>query len=122
MDITRTVDDYIQVDGKWKLKPESEFDNQMPGNNHNNQINQPLVRFDDYSNEDRGLKVLTAEEVLRQKGKGVKYYWGSFIPQKAVCLLSGETGVGKTTFSYNLAIKAAKGETFCDISFDWISF
>jgi len=90
MGSTRTVDDYICVDGKWKLKSELEPNNQARENTHINQINQPMVRFDDYSIKDRVLKVLTADEVIRHKGVGAEYHWGSFLPKKAICLLSGE--------------------------------
>ena len=43
--------------------------------------------------------------------------WPPFIPPASNTLVSGDSGVGKTTFFYNWAIHAAKGEEFVGIPF-----
>ncbi|MFC2017881.1 AAA family ATPase [Chloroflexota bacterium] len=113
------ANDYIEVDGKWILKSRSASDNASV---RINQINHPRVRVDDYSEQSytgyQALTVLTVEDVMSFRGEGVKYHWGGFIPKNSISLLSGEAGVGKTTFAYNFASKAAKGDDFCGIAFD----
>ena len=104
-----TVADYVEVDGKWLRNSKLDPDN---GSRGINQINQPIVRVDDYS--EQSLKVLTVEDVMRQKGEGIRNLWGDFLHEKSINLLSGEAGVGKTTLGYNIAIKAAKEEEFYD--------
>lgn len=51
---------------------------------------------------------------LREQEPGL---WGDFLMSESIHLLSGVAGVGKTTFLYNLAIKACTGDDFLGIPF-----
>ena len=47
-----------------------------------------------------------------RKEDKIPSHWGPFLYPASLHLLSGDTGVGKTTFGYNLALSLANGESF----------
>jgi KaiC/GvpD/RAD55 family RecA-like ATPase len=68
--------------------------------------------------QSRTLKVLSIEEIWESPDKEIERLWGDFLFPGSIHLLSGETGVGKTTFLYNLAVKASRAEEFAGIPFN----
>lgn len=64
-----------------------------------------------------GLRLVWARDMEVSDDGYVDPLWGDFFFPSSIHLFSGEAGVGKTTFLYNLAIKGAKGEPFLEIPF-----
>jgi predicted ATP-dependent serine protease len=62
--------------------------------------------------ESQGLSLVWAQDILQSEDEEVDSLWGGFLFPGSIHLLSGEAGVGKTTFLYNLAVKATKGQEF----------
>jgi predicted ATP-dependent serine protease len=98
-----TADDYIKVDNRWILKERSSMNYSFPTKSE--------------QSNSRTLKVLSAEELWESPDKEIPRLWGDFLFPESIHLLSGETGIGKTTFLYNLAIKASRAEEFAGIPF-----
>lgn len=67
--------------------------------------------------ETKGLSLQWAKDISLAQGEEVNSLWGTFLFPGSIHLLSGEAGVGKTTFLYNLAIRASRGEEFIGIPF-----
>ncbi|MGD0354746.1 MAG: AAA family ATPase [Dehalococcoidia bacterium] len=107
------ANDYVeQADGTWKLK-----------NQRINQIN-PIQIVDDSISQQtistlgKRIGLLSAKEILQRPIEPLTPLWGPFIYKGSVILLNGRTGVGKSTFLYNLFVSAATGKPFAGIPFD----
>jgi hypothetical protein len=93
------ADNYVQLqDGRWIEKAQ-------------------LRQYKDQLRKYREIRVINAEELYESPDIEIKSLWGEFIFPESLHLFSGEAGVGKTTFFYNLAIKAIRGEDFVGIPF-----
>jgi RecA-family ATPase len=90
-----SADEYIEINGRWVRKD-----------------NVP-----DSSSPSSGLKLVWAQDILQSEDEEVGSLWGSFLFPGSIHLLSGEAGVGKTTFLYGLAVKATRGYAFVGLSF-----
>ena len=67
--------------------------------------------------EPKGLTLQWAKDIRLPENGDLDTLWGTFLFPGSIHLLSGEAGVGKTTFLYNLAVKASKEEEFIGIPF-----
>lgn len=67
----------------------------------------------------RPLEVYWAKDIGPEPELGEQEpgLWGDFLMSESIHLLSGVAGVGKTTFLYNLAIRACTGDDFLGIPF-----
>jgi len=74
----------------------------------------PDNSIEDYSSEST---LVWANDLVMLEGEKIEPLWGNILFPESIHLFSGDTGVGKTTFLYNLAIEGATGESFLDIPF-----
>jgi len=56
------------------------------------------------------LTIMASEVVSKE----VSWLWPNYLPQKRVCSLSGDPGVGKSWFALNLCCRLSKGEAWGD--------
>lgn len=106
----RTVDDYyVDALGRWKLRRDT-----GPNELSSQPTKRPLT-----SQDPRGLELYWPRDIGTEPELGEQEpgLWGDFLMSESIHLLSGEAGVGKTTFLYNLAIRACTGDDFLGIPF-----
>ncbi len=61
--------------------------------------------------------LIWAKDMELLEGEEIESLWGDVFFPESIHLFSGESGAGKTTFLYNLAIEGAKGKSLLDIPF-----
>ena len=78
-----------------------------------------VYKYPDNSVEDFPSEstLMWAKDLVMLEGEEIESLWGNYLFPESIHLFSGDTGVGKTTFLYNLAIKGATGESFLDTPF-----
>lgn len=106
----RTADDYYRDPlGYWKLRGDT-----GPNELSSQHAEQALM-----SHGARPLEVYWAKDIGPEPELGEQEpgLWGDFLMSESIHLLSGVAGVGKTTFLYNLAIRACTGDDFLGIPF-----